>query len=184
MRSTLAGMSSSQRTILSQQLCERLHQEIQSTRLQLSADLAAPLCIASFCALPSEPNLAQLHHSLPSATFLYPRVISSHTMVFHQVDDLDSLQVGHYGILEPNKDLAEFPLDQINLILCPAYAYDSSGRRLGKGGGFYDTLLAQILKRTALWGVAFEQQIVSEVPCEAHDQTMQRVITPERAYQH
>ena len=105
-------------------------------------------------------------------------------MVFHQVDDLDSLHTGHYGILEPNKDLAEFPLDQIDLILCPAYAYDSSGRRLGKGGGFYDTLLAQISEHTAIWGVAFEQQMLSVVPCEVHDHHMHRVITPERVYQH
>jgi 5-formyltetrahydrofolate cyclo-ligase len=52
------------------------------------------------------------------------------------------------------------------------------GRRLGRGKGYYDRLLAAV--RGAKCGVAFDQQVVSEIPVEPHDILMNFTLTPTR----
>jgi 5-formyltetrahydrofolate cyclo-ligase len=55
-------------------------------------------------------------------------------------------------------------------------AFDLLGRRLGRGKGYYDQLLG-------VWhgtncGVAFDEQIVDEIPLESHDVRMNCILTP------
>ena len=57
-------------------------------------------------------------------------------------------------------------------------ACDGSGRRLGRGGGYYDRALAAAGARGVLRvGLAYEDQIVEAVPVEPHDQTLDVVVT-------
>ena len=65
-----------------------------------------------------------------------------------------------------------------DLILVPGVAFDLHGRRLGRGKGFYDQLLAAVRGTTC--GVAFEQQMVREVPVEPHDIHLNSILTPTR----
>ncbi len=50
------------------------------------------------------------------------------------------------------------PLKRLDLALAPGLGFDVSGRRLGRGQGYYDRLLAEIAG--AKCGVAFDEQIV------------------------
>ena len=50
------------------------------------------------------------------------------------------LTEGAFGVQEPNDSCTEVPLDQIDLWIVPALALDTTGARLGWGGGFYDRL--------------------------------------------
>ena len=74
------------------------------------------------------------------------------------------LQVGHFGIREPKRACARLPSNRLDLILVPGVAFDLQGRRLGRGKGYYDRLLKDLRGRTC--GVAFDQQIVAEIPVE------------------
>ncbi|MEO7298989.1 MAG: 5-formyltetrahydrofolate cyclo-ligase, partial [Verrucomicrobiota bacterium] len=56
--------------------------------------------------------------------------------------------------------------------------FDLTGRRLGRGKGFYDRLLAEIPGTKC--GVCFDEQIVEEIPTESHDVRMDYVLTPTR----
>jgi 5-formyltetrahydrofolate cyclo-ligase len=85
-------------------------------------------------------------------------------------------QVGHFGIREPGSHCARVSPGELDLILVPGVAFDLRGRRLGRGKGYYDQLLA-VLHGTNC-GVAFEDQIVPEVPLEAHDVRMNYILTP------
>ncbi len=78
-----------------------------------------------------------------------------------------------YAIPEPVGKLFE-DLGQIDLILVPGVAFDSSGNRLGRGKGYYD----KILKQTKAYkvGVCFDFQLLDKVPTEEHDVKMDRVI--------
>ena len=51
----------------------------------------------------------------------------------------------------------------------------SKDRRLGRGGGHYDRFLATCGAPTV--GVCFTEQIVDELPAEAHDVGVGRVVT-------
>lgn len=93
-------------------------------------------------------------------------------------DPARDLQAGQYGIREPNEHCAGKVLNRLDLILVPGVAFDLSGRRLGRGKGFYDQLLAIVNGKTC--GVAFEEQLVDEVPVEAHDVRLDFVLTPKR----
>ena len=88
------------------------------------------------------------------------------------------IQRGKFGIREPNEACAIIPLDRVDLVLAPGVAFDSRGRRLGRGRGFYDRLLA--LARGAVCGVAFDEQIVAEIPVEPHDTRVNCILTPKQ----
>lgn len=166
MRAKLHQMTTLQKELESQQLCHRLVDSINEQNF---------LTIASFNALPTEPNLSKLHELLPSHKFVYPKITGIGDMQFQYIQFLSSLQPGKFGILEPTSSEPLCPLEDIDLILCPAYAYDLVGNRLGKGGGYYDRILPALRPNTQTWGVIFSPQYQSYVHHEPHDQAVQRI---------
>ena len=96
-----------------------------------------------------------------------------------QVKDLAlDLKAGHLGIGEPAAHCAAFCLKSLDLLLVPGVAFDLHGRRLGRGKGYYDQLLAGA--GGVMCGVAFDQQIVRRVPVGPHDIHVNRILTPTR----
>lgn len=84
------------------------------------------------------------------------------------------LELGSFQIEEPiGNDTAD--VDDIELMVIPAVAFDRKGNRLGRGKGFYDRLLANS-KATKI-GVGYEFQLLDSIPVEPHDVTMDMVIT-------
>lgn len=83
------------------------------------------------------------------------------------------LTAGAYGILEPTGEpFTDY--DSIDLAVIPGVAFDTAGRRLGRGKGYYDRLLPYI-PATKI-GVCFPFQLVEEVPSEPFDIRMDAVI--------
>ncbi|MGD0813421.1 MAG: 5-formyltetrahydrofolate cyclo-ligase [Verrucomicrobiota bacterium] len=85
---------------------------------------------------------------------------------------------GAFGITEPTAQCASFPLMRLDLALVPGVGFDLAGRRLGRGRGFYDRLLAQFSGIKC--GVAFDGQLVERIPEERHDMRMNCILTPTR----
>jgi len=88
------------------------------------------------------------------------------------------IQPGHFGIREPADHCSSMELSSLDLTLIPGIAFDVHGGRLGRGKGFYDQLLVHTGGMTC--GVAFDEQIVAEVPIEPHDRRVKCVLTPTR----
>lgn len=96
-----------------------------------------------------------------------------------QVENLDSdIVAGRFGVREPMQRCTAVPLNRLDLILVPGVAFDTRGNRLGRGKGFYDQLLADTTGIRC--GVAFDEQIVTEIPVEPHDIPMHCILTPTR----
>jgi 5-formyltetrahydrofolate cyclo-ligase len=93
-------------------------------------------------------------------------------------DPKSDLRVGHFGIREPASCCAPLPSTRLDLILVPGVAFDLHGRRLGRGKGYYDQLLGELRGTTC--GVAFDEQIVNEIPVASHDVNLDCVLTPTR----
>ncbi len=96
-----------------------------------------------------------------------------------RITDLSkNIRVGEFGIREPVADCAQISLNLLDLILVPGVAFDLHGWRLGRGKGFYDRLLAAVRGFTC--GVAFDEQIVAQIPVESHDVHVNCILTPTR----
>lgn len=87
------------------------------------------------------------------------------------------LRKGAFGILEPTSECVVRP-EEIDLMIAPGVAFCRDGRRLGRGRGYYDRYLAQKSFRAYTIGVGYAHQLTYDIPCEAHDQRLNLVITP------
>ncbi len=119
-----------------------------------------------------------------------PRVLNHQKMDFFLCEDLGSLSAGKLGIPEPDPDPENlFPytthisLDSAEncMILVPGLAFDSRLGRIGYGGGYYDRYLSHFCKKMSI-GMAFNEQMIDEVPLGPNDIPMDLVVTPDRAY--
>jgi 5-formyltetrahydrofolate cyclo-ligase len=88
------------------------------------------------------------------------------------------LASGRFGIREPNSTCSILPLNRLDFILVPGVAFDLGGRRLGRGQGYYDQMLAAVGGTTC--GVGFDEQIVAEVPVGPRDVSLNCLLTPTR----
>lgn len=133
--------------------------------------------IALFTPQMREPDVELLWQSANGRRFAYPR-IEGEVVVLYAVDSLFDLQPAQWGIREPS---AQFSVrvrpEEINLILVPGVAFTTSGLRCGRGGGFYDRLLAELPAGAAKLGVCFAEQIVDELPVESHDVAVDEVVS-------
>lgn len=86
------------------------------------------------------------------------------------------MHLGAFRIEEPDGDDVADVAD-MDMIVVPAVAYDGRGRRVGRGKGYYDRLLATA--RAVKVGVAYDFQLLDEdIETEAHDVGVDYVITP------
>jgi len=79
-------------------------------------------------------------------------------------------------VLVPPRSAPATPLAEGDLVIVPGVAFDLAGRRLGRGGGHYDRMLAIRGGATTL-GVGFDLQRVAEVPVGPLDVAMDAVLT-------
>ncbi|MEY4320823.1 MAG: hypothetical protein RLZZ471_764 [Actinomycetota bacterium] len=69
-------------------------------------------------------------------------------------------------------------LNAADAAFVPAMAVDFRGNRLGKGKGYYDRALAEAKVKTI--AVIFDEEILIEVPSEAHDKKVNAAISPSK----
>ncbi len=112
-----------------------------------------------------------------------PRVSGQGELDHLEVSEIESLVAGPMGLREPDARWAE-PADlaEVDVMLVPALAFDRRGIRLGYGGGYYDGAIAELRERgrATVIGLAYEAQVVDELPREAHDQPVDLIVTEAR----
>ncbi len=106
-----------------------------------------------------------------------PKVIGQN-MVFYEIHGMEDLEPGYFGILEPKEGLP-IARGEDGLLLMPGVAFDPMRHRIGYGGGFYDRYLS-IHTRMKKVAVAFEFQILKEVPFEKTDILPDLIVTESR----
>ena len=99
------------------------------------------------------------------------------TLFLSKLTSWGDLEPGSYSILEPKKDsIKEASLESIDLVIVPGVAFDTKGHRIGHGRGYYDNLLNKPTKALKV-GLAYDFQIVDQIPYECHDVPVNRIIT-------
>lgn len=101
--------------------------------------------------------------------------------LFEISDPGRDLESGYMGIYEPVEGLAR-PADaaDVDMVVLPGVGFDTAGRRLGYGGGYYDRLITRLRPDARLVALAFELQLADAIPCEEHDKPVDRIITETR----
>ena len=130
--------------------------------------------VALFLAQSGEPDLEPTARFLltKGVTVAAPRVdLARQTMRFFALQNWGDWETGPFGVRQPIDGLE---IEDISLVLVPGLAFDRSGGRLGMGGGWYDRVLPHM---GLAIGVAFEWQIVAQVPTQAHDAHVHGLVT-------
>ena len=70
----------------------------------------------------------------------------------------------------------------LDLIMVPGVAFTREGARMGHGKGYYDKLLQHARADAPLVALAFECQLFPEIPVQAHDIYMDKIITERAVY--
>lgn len=70
---------------------------------------------------------------------------------------------------------SEVPMDEIDLVVVPGVVFDESGHRIGLGKGYYDRALSHY-KGTKV-GLAYDLQVVAEIPVNSHDVACDVILT-------
>jgi 5-formyltetrahydrofolate cyclo-ligase len=93
---------------------------------------------------------------------------------------------GRHGLREPGG--SRLGIDAIvaaDVVIVPALAIDLAGRRLGQGGGAYDRALPRAATATPaplVIAVVFDDEVLDDVPVEAHDVPVHMAVTPLRTF--
>jgi len=103
-------------------------------------------------------------------------------MELKKVDNLEKdLNPGPRNILQPDESRCKVvPIDKIDIAIIPAVALDEKGGRIGSGKGYYDRLIPRLAITTRKVALAFEEQIIPQVPIESHDKHVDIIITENR----
>jgi 5-formyltetrahydrofolate cyclo-ligase len=175
MRARLRAMSPELRAEASLVICE------------LAANLPAfrtSRCVALFAPLPSEPDVHPLIEEAwaEGKRVVLPLMIKQagvSKLDWHEVVSWDDVVVpGPFGLREPDPlKCRRVPMAELECAFVPGMAFDGTGVRLGRGGGYYDSFLAQAPKTLPCVGLFFSAQKADTVPREAHDQALPRIIT-------
>jgi 5-formyltetrahydrofolate cyclo-ligase len=72
------------------------------------------------------------------------------------------------------------PVESIELALIPGLVFDEKGARIGLGNGLYDKLIPQLPATTRKVSLAFEDQIIQQVPKDSIDRHVDIIITEKR----
>jgi 5-formyltetrahydrofolate cyclo-ligase len=134
-----------------------------------------PGTVAAFLAMAGEVDLTPLFDRLPGWRWVLPRVEPEGALGFRDRDV--ELELHRWGMSQPVASGAVIPVHEIDLLLVPGLAFDRSGARLGRGGGFYDRLLAQVRPDVTSIGVTQAARLIDTVPVHDHDRRVDMVVT-------
>jgi 5-formyltetrahydrofolate cyclo-ligase len=172
-RGALQKISPAARNAMSAQICDRLKEQ---TIWKNAAS------VLFFAPLPDEPDVWPLLEDALAGKKIaaLPRFDSaSNSYVTCRVQNLRSnIVTGQFGIREPGAHCVEIPLNRLDLVLVPGVGFDLQGRRLGRGRGFYDRLLADVAGIKC--GIAFDEQVAGEIPAGSQDVRLNFILTPTR----
>ena len=112
-----------------------------------------------------------------------PKVSGSEIEIFFIKNVQKDLKSGSFNILEPDISICrKADLRSIDLVIVPGLGFDLNFNRLGYGGGFYDKILEKLGRKVKKIALAFNLQILDNIPSCPHDQKVDIIITESNIY--
>src|SRR5436305_1076692 len=171
LRELLAAMSEEQRHVKSVSAC---------SLLTASPEFHAARVVMLYLSTTSEVDTAPLALRCwqQNKTVVVPKVSwDQRRMLPVEITSLkDGMTTTGPNIREPISG-KPIPTDLIDLVVVPGLGFTPTGYRIGRGMGFYDRFLAQQEFIGLSCGLAFEQQIIDDMPLLDHDMPVRMLVT-------
>ena len=150
----------------------------------LLAAVAPGAIVALYAPKGTEVATARIDASLRThgLRVAYPRIVDGQRRLAFCEATPDELVPGRFGLREPATDATDIELTNIAAFIVPGVAFDRDGGRVGWGRGYYDATLAAAAPGALRIGVAFECQLMDQVPRDPHDAVLHYVVTETATY--
>jgi 5-formyltetrahydrofolate cyclo-ligase len=175
MRRRLRALDPARRAEASLVICE------EAAGLAAFRDAAT---VALFAPLPTEPDIHPLIEEAwaQKKRVVLPRMFREHDgphLDWHAVTAWDEVvEPGPFGLREPEPlRCPRVAIAELDCVFVPGFAFDETGLRLGRGGGYYDSFLSRAPKKLLRFGLMFACQRVEKLPREPHDQALPAIVT-------
>lgn len=162
-------------SILRQRLPEERKRMASSTLVDFIHTLPKGSRVLSFIPFGSEINITPANlYIVQHLQLIFPKVQDTHLLTLHipSADIVKSLS--HPNQLN-HSHLNEISPRTITHVLVPGLAFDSTGYRLGYGGGYYDRWLSHHPHPMTI-GVGYAEQKTEPLPREDHDVALKQLL--------
>jgi 5-formyltetrahydrofolate cyclo-ligase len=137
--------------------------------------------VAAYVSVGTEPGTQALIFALwKRGTYvLLPVLLPDGDLDWASYEGPDSLVPGPHGLLQPGERCRGVTaITSADLVIAPALAVDSGGRRLGRGGGSYDRALVRVGSAVLSIALLYDEELVNHVPVGGHDERVRAVARP------
>ncbi len=167
----LARLSPKDRSAESRSICRRILESLPKE----------PVAVCAYYPMGDEVDLRELLTEIPARGHVVylPRKEGKH-FVFRKMEGAATLAPDEFGIPAPPDNSPLLESQELSIALIPGRAFDRKGNRMGRGNGGYDIWIRNqraSSTRVQFWGIAFECQIVQDIPMEAHDERVDAIVT-------
>ena len=181
---------SNSKAVIRRQLREKLAQMTDTARhakslaacslISASAEFQSARVVMLYLSMPLEVDTSPLALRAWQAgkSVVVPKVSwDQRRMLPTEITSLTSgLTTTSQGMREPMSG-SPIPIDLIDLVIVPGLGFTNNGYRIGRGMGFYDRFLAQRDFIGVSCGLAFEEQIMPDLPVLDHDVPLSMLAT-------
>ncbi len=156
----------SERNAFSTAICQKLWAMIQEREARV---------VHSYLTMGTEVNVLPLLEKLltKGIKVVVPKTLKKRQLQNLELKNLKDMEPGIFGTYHPKNGL-EYT-GKFDFIIVVGLAFDQTGYRVGYGGGYYDTFLADQGEAYKV-GVCYPFQMVEKVPLEAHDIRLDEVV--------
>jgi 5-formyltetrahydrofolate cyclo-ligase len=184
-KQNLRAVLSEARSSLSAECARALSMRVQQRLLATSAYLTATKVVL-YAPLGREVETALIAaDAIRSRRQLFYPIVDRNRrrITLGAVSNLGELRSGAFGILEPPAIGALEP-DRLGdaLVCVPGIAFTPAAARLGRGGGYYDRMLAALPAEAATAGLSYSFQLIDRLPEQTYDRRLDLIVTESAVY--
>jgi 5-formyltetrahydrofolate cyclo-ligase len=179
-KTTLRRILAECRSALPMARAARMSALVQRNLIE-TPDYAEAACVVLYAGKDHEVATELIfEHAIASRRrVFYPRIVpGTPHLDLVRVLALAELRPGEFGILEPTgAEIARDAELERALICVPGVAFGPAGQRLGRGGGFYDRMIAALAPQTVTAGLAYSFQLLDRLPEAPSDRRLGLIVT-------
>jgi 5-formyltetrahydrofolate cyclo-ligase len=148
-----------------------------------SDEYRAARAVVLYCAFGNEVSTDRIFDAAIASgrAIFFPRVAGD-ALSICEVKSRSDLRPGAYGILEPGTASIDAATLPPCVVAVPGVAFTRFGERIGRGGGHYDRMLAEIPPHAITVGLAYSFQLLDRVAQSEHDRRLNFVVTESAIY--